>query len=241
MPSSATTRQKQFLRCLGHKDVANLSKQQGSQLIDKLLAEEKASGKTFPCPYCKARFGPRPRRQTKCKSCGNNIIHLSGKFYTSKKVDELNQKVWLNDTRKDRNADIKDEWREERQYRKEFGEPMFVGYMVKAGPNCPHAKDHEGLLVLIEDACDTPDFLPPYDECRHDSCECEYDSVTAKEVPRKTRIAEWEDPAKRAKLKTRNKSPVSIQKKKAGCATLVMSACAFAASVCAILAVIYAG
>lgn len=240
MANPATTRQTQFLRQLGHKDVASLSKQQASQLIDKLLAEEKASGKTFRCPYCKAQFGPRPRRKVECKSCGNTIVHLSGKFYTEEQADKLYQKDWLKDTRKDRSADVKDDWREERQYRKEFGETETVGYMVQAGPNCPHAKSMEGLLVLIEDANDTPDFLPPYDECRHDSCECEYTSVSASEVRRGARIAEWSDPAQRAKLKTRKNSPVSVQQKKAGCAGALLGVLSLVVSVCVLLAVTYA-
>jgi hypothetical protein len=98
--ADATNRQKQFLRQLGQKSVEGLTKERASSLIDELLQAEKASGKTFPCPYCKKPFGPRPRRTTKCPSCGQTITHLSGKFYTADKVDEINQKEWLNDSRK---------------------------------------------------------------------------------------------------------------------------------------------
>lgn len=221
MPIPATKRQKEFLRRLGYKDVATVSKVQASQLIDQLLAEEQASGKSFPCPYCKKKFGPRPKRRTKCSSCGNTIIHLSGKFYTERQADELVQSDWLKEARRDRVSEVKEDWREEKRARKEFGEPMTVGYMVKAGPACPHAKPFEGLLVLLEDAYDTPDLLPPYNECHHDTCKCDFDPIMAGEVPKGTRVAEWEDPGQRAKIATREKRKVSTQKGKGGCALLV--------------------
>jgi hypothetical protein len=98
---------------------------------------------------------------------------------------------------------------------------MIVGYSVKAGPSCPHAKYLEGLLILIEDAYDTPDILPPFDECRHDSCECEHNLMMANEVPRGTRVAEWADKGQQAKQTTRRTSPVSSQKK-SGCASVLL-------------------
>lgn len=224
MSDIATTRQKQFLRQLGCKDTSTLTKQQASQLIDKLLTEEKASGKTFPCPYCKARFGPRPKREKKCPSCGNTIIHLSGKFYTQEQADTLYQADWQKQSRQDAKHEVSDEWKEERKYRKEFGEPMIVGYSIKAGPNCPHAKHLAGLLVLIEDAYDNPDLLPPFADCKHDSCECEYIIMMADEVKKGTRIAEFSDKATQAKLTTRKTSPVGIanRKKSAGCAPVLL-------------------
>jgi hypothetical protein len=214
----------QFLRQLGHKGGDKLTKQQASQLIDKLLAEEKASGKTFPCPYCKAKFGPRPKREKKCPSCGNTIIHLSGKFYTQSEADSKYQKDWLKESRQDVKEEVREEWKEERQFRKEFGEPMIVGYSINAGPSCPHAKHLEGLLVLIEDAYDNPDLLPPFDECKHDTCECEYTTVMADEVNKGMQVAEFRDPAMQAKLTTRKKSPVGIEsrKKSVGCLSVVI-------------------
>jgi hypothetical protein len=103
--AAATKRQKQFLRALGHKSFDGLTKDRASTVIDELLKAEKESGKTFPCPYCKKRFGPRPKRTKKCPSCKQTIVHLSGKFYTQEKVEELNQKEWLQDTRKDTRTD----------------------------------------------------------------------------------------------------------------------------------------
>ena len=107
------------------------------------------------------------------------------------------------------------------QHRKESGEPFIVGYLIKAGPSCPHAKHREGLLVLLEDAIDTPKLLPPYDECRHDTCECEYTPVRANEVPKKMRVAVSTDPTIQAKQKTRRTSPVALQEK-SGCSSVLL-------------------
>jgi len=225
-----TKRQKQFLRQLSHKSLDGLTKERASTLIDELLQAEKASGKTFPCPYCKKRFGPRPRRTKKCPSCGQTIIHLSGKFYTEDKVDELNQKEWLKDSHKDNRDNVKDDWKEERSFRKEFDEVHTVGYIIKVGPACQSSQHLHGLLVTIEDANDTPDLLPPFDECGHDTCECDYEPVSPNEVPKGTKIAEWSDPKKQAKLKTRSTSPVSIDRKSkgSGCAGVLLMLVSFA-------------
>ncbi len=224
MSKGATSHQMQFLRQLGHKDGQKLTKQQASQLIDKLLAEETAAGKTFPCPYCKAKFGPRPRREKKCPSCGNTIIHLSGKYYTKAQADNKYQKDWLKESRQCTKQEVGDDWKEERKYRKEFGEPLIVGYSITAGPNCPHAKQLEGLLVLIEDAYDNLDLLPPFEECKHDLCECEFTAVMHGEVKKGTRVAEFNDSRLQAKLTTRRTSPVGIEsrKKSGGCLSVVV-------------------
>jgi len=224
MPDPATSRQKQFLRQLGYKDAAKVTKQQASQLIDKLLADEKASGKTFPCPYCKAKFGPRPKRERKCPSCGKTIIHLSGKFYTQEQADTLYQTDWMKETRQDVKTEVKEEWKEERQFRKEFDEPMIVGYTIKAGANCPHAKHLDGLFVLIEDAFDNPDLLPPFENCKHDTCECDYTPARHGEVKGRTKVAQFSDPNIQAKLTTRKTSSVGIEhrKKSSGCASVLI-------------------
>lgn len=210
----ATTRQKQFLRALGHSDVDRLTIADASTLIERLLAEEKASGKTFPCPYCKRKFGPRPKRTKTCPSCKKKIIHLSGRFYTEDKVDEMNQKEWIKESRQANRADVREHWQDEKAIRKKFREQHTVGYLLRIGPNCTAASHLNGLLVLIEDAAKCIELLPPFDECREDTCECEYDPVSAHEVPRKTRIAEFADPQEQAKLK----SPATSRTNNEGCA-----------------------
>ena len=90
MVQPATAKQKQFLKRLGYAgDPKSLAKEHASQQIDILLKQERESGKQFPCPYCKAKFGPRPKRRKKCPHCGKSIVHLVGKFYTEQQVDEL--------------------------------------------------------------------------------------------------------------------------------------------------------
>ena len=98
--SNATKRQNQFLRQLGRKSCDGLTKTRASELIDQILQAEKAAGKTFPCPYCKKRSGPRPSRTKRCQSCGRTIIYLSCKFYTEDNIDELRRTEWLSDSRK---------------------------------------------------------------------------------------------------------------------------------------------
>ncbi|MEX2172318.1 MAG: hypothetical protein WD851_23560 [Pirellulales bacterium] len=231
MSDTATSRQKQYLRQLGCKDVAKLSKQQASQLIDQLIAQEKASGKTFSCPYCKSQFGPRPKRTKTCPSCGQTIVHLSGKFYTQHQVDNLNQKEWLAESLANTKSEVKDDWKEERKYRKEFGEALILGYQITAGDSCPHTKPLENGLVLIEDAFDNPELLPPFDECRHDSCECDFSSVMGDEAPRRLRIIESSDKSARSKLVTRQNSPYAAKGKTSGCAS-VLGVCFLLIAVC---------
>ena len=78
------------------------------------------------------------------------------------------------------------------------------------------------MLVLIKDAHDMPDMLPPFEESRHDSCECEFEPVMASKVKKRTRIAGFSDPKVQAKLTTRKNSPVSTQKGKSGCLGVVL-------------------
>ena len=211
MEPQVTSRQKEFLRALGHRDFSNLSKGDASSLIDKLLDDEKASGRTFPCPYCKHKFGPRPRRTKKCPNCGQKIIHLSGKFYTADKADEKYQKDWMKEQRLEMKELVREDWREEKSFRKEFDEPMFAGYIVHVGQECSADVDFKNLIVLLEDAYDAPEVLPPFDTCRHDACECEVelelnDSITSPHV----KIVDIIDPDLASKLKTRANSPQSI-------------------------------
>lgn len=219
MSDRITQRQKQFLRQLGHRDFDNLTKSDASVLIDKLLAEEKASDRKFPCPYCKKLFGPRPQRSKKCPNCKKQIFHFTGKFYTEEQADTILQKRWLEESRKDNKETVKEDWREEKLFRKEFGDSVFVGYLIEIGEDCIQSQELDGTIVLIEDAFDTPELLPPYDECRHDSCECSFQAVSAEEVPRDAKIAEWAAPEDQARLKTRAK-----RSGKSGCAPVLLFA-----------------
>jgi ribosomal protein L37AE/L43A len=195
--ADATTKQKQYLRRLGHKEVSGLTKTQASALIDSLLEAERESGKQFACPYCKGKFGPRPKTRTKkCPHCGKTIYHVVGKFYTEEGMDVLDQAEWYKEQRALVKETVREDWKLEREHRQKFKEEITAGYIVKVGPNCPHAAKLDGLLVLIEDATKHPDMLPPYEECRHNTCECEFEDALAHDVPRGTRVAQLaSDPA----------------------------------------------
>ncbi|MFW6119232.1 MAG: hypothetical protein ACOC7S_02760 [Planctomycetota bacterium] len=223
MPRPATTRQKQFLRRLGHKDVKNLTVSQASNLIDALLEQEKKAGKKFPCPYCGGEFGPRPKRRKKCPHCGQTIYHITGKFYTAEQKDQLDQKEWFQERRREVRQDIRDDWREEKRFRKDGG-AFWVGYLLRIGQHCTHAKASDGLVVLLEDAQAHPDMLPPYEECRHDSCECEYELVTRGDVPKGAHVAEL----------VGDETTGGRGREKAGCAGLLLFAVAFLTLVAAI-------
>lgn len=224
-----TQRQKQFLRALGHKEFDKLTKESASTLIDRLLDEERASGKTFPCPYCKQKFGPRPKRTKKCPNCGNTIVHLSGRFYTADKLEEMNQKEWFKDSRADNKTNVREDWKDERQFRKEFGEAYTVGYLIKVGSACSSTADLNGTLVLIEDAHNAIELLPPYESCRHDTCECEYEPVSAHEVPKGTRVAEFVEPEKQAMLEKSRHVATKRASNKSGCLGAILGIIAVAA------------
>ena len=217
---NVTTRQKQYLRRLGHKEVANLTKEKASELIEQLLEKERQSGKQFACPYCKGKFGPRPKRRTKkCPHCGETIYHIVGKLYTKDGAEALNQAEWFKEQRSLVRETIREDWKEENAFRREFNDQEHVGYFVTAGCNCPHAKKVEGLLILLEDAKKHPDMLPPYDECRYNSCECDYDSVGAHEVPKETRVAQLaSDPETGGRAQKTGGN---------GCASVILIACLF--------------
>lgn len=224
---NATSRQKQFLKALGCKDVDSLSKDQASSTIDRLLEEERASGKSFPCPYCKGKFSPRPKRTKKCPSCNKTIVHLSGRFYTEEQVTENEQKEWIKECRTSNRDTVREDWKDEKESRKEFKEKHFVGYLIRIGPACANAKHLNGLLVPFEDAIKSVELLPPYEECRHDTCECEFDPVSSNEMPRGTRIAQFVD-----SNATRLPSPKKNTQSKRGCATSLMALVCVVAVVC---------
>jgi len=199
MAQPATTKQKQYLKRLGYAaDPNSLTKERASQQIDILLTQERESGRQFPCPYCKGKFGPRPKRRKKCPHCGNSIVHLVGKFYTEQQAGELYQKEWWRDSRSDVAEQVRDDYKENKSFEREFRETLTVGYIIKPGPHCPHVHHLRGLIVPLEDAKASPELLPPYDGCNHDTCECEYNEVGPGEVPRGTRVAQFSSPSRRS-------------------------------------------
>jgi hypothetical protein len=194
----ATWRQIEFLRNLGYAQGANLTIHEASEMIDQLLKQEEKLGNCpLQCPYCKAPIGKRPSGRKKCEKCGKPFWHICGKIYTESgrnKRDTVEKKKdyekWLKEERKDVKTNIKDDWKDEQEFRREFKEKHIVGYLLRIGPNCQHVMHLQGLLVMLEDARENPDMLPPYAGCQQDTCECEYEPVSASEVPKGTRVAE---------------------------------------------------
>src|SRR5712691_1331011 len=125
--NEATSKQKRFLKALGHKGVEELSKKDASELIRQLLESERISGKTFRCPYCKKSIGPRPKStQTICPNCANTTNHICGKLLTDEQLTEASQKEWFKFCRDDVKETVRDDWEEERDYRREYKDRCFV-------------------------------------------------------------------------------------------------------------------
>jgi hypothetical protein len=93
------------------------------------------------------------------------------------------QREWLRETRRDMREDLKDTFREDKQHRREFKEPLWGGVRIIIGPSCEAAADRHGAYVPLDVAIKNPDLLPPYDGiCEFDSCECRIESVSATEI-----------------------------------------------------------
>jgi hypothetical protein len=178
MPTQATDFQKEFLQALGcsKRRMSTLSKQDASTLIDQLLASEKAAKKTFPCPYCGAPFGPRPKRSKTCPSCRQRIVHFSGHFYTEAQADDRQRHFIL--------ASVQADWKEERKTRRELGEPFHIGYTIHIEPSCPDSQHHHGTFVDMQDALKNPELLPPYKTCRRSRCACYIEDATEYDIPK---------------------------------------------------------
>lgn len=113
---------------------------------------------------------------------------MSGKFYTEEKAGVLLQKDWFAEMRSNIKADVRDDWKGEKEIRRQYGDVHFVGYILKVGPQCTDVRHLNGLLVQIEDAFDAPELLPPYETCSYESCECDYQVVSPSEVPREREL-----------------------------------------------------
>ena len=135
-----------------------------------------------------------------------------GEVFMNSKSGSSPQTVWEVTTRKNIKRRAIDDWSDEQKYRKEFGQPLIVGYRIKAGKNCPEAKPYDGFVILIEDVYDEPDLLPPYVGCKFDTCDCEYTRVMSDEGGKVRIVLEFGNPELQAKLKTRRTSPVGYER-----------------------------
>ena len=90
------------------------------------------------------------------------------------------QKEWFRDCRSDVREDVREMAKYERDYRREFGIQNLVGFLVRVGRNCPHAKSTDGLLEYSPMMpYQNPTFLPPFPGCRREHCECEYEPASS--------------------------------------------------------------
>lgn len=126
--------------------------------------------------------------------------------------DNKYQKDWEHKSRQSTKRRVSEAWSDERKYRKEFVNPLILGYRITAGKNCPHAKPYDGSTFLIEDVYDEPDLLPPYEGCEYDTCECEYTRVMTDDGGTARIVLEFGNPELQAKLITRNTSAVGFER-----------------------------
>ncbi|MFM9963599.1 MAG: hypothetical protein ACKV2Q_20520 [Planctomycetaceae bacterium] len=105
---------------------------------------------------------------------------------------------------------VRDDWEDERDFRREYKEKNFVGYLLRIGPGCPHASHLNGLLVVLEDAKANLELLPPYSECREETCQCEFELVSDDGVASGTRIAEMEGKPSRISRSTSQSSRTAV-------------------------------
>lgn len=178
-----TKRQLQFLAELGAKNVGDITREQASQLIDRLLEQEYKSGRTFKCPNCKSEFGPRPRRYTVCQDCGETIIHLSGRFYTEEQADKKCHRDWLKEWRACNRETVRDDLAFEKMIRKDRNVSEMFGYRVKVCSSCEASSKFHGVIIPLELAVKRVDLLPPYETCDHITCECEFDTIPFENIP----------------------------------------------------------
>ncbi len=175
--SKAISRQKQFLKQLGHTADDQLTKEQASKLIDQLLATEKASGKTFPALIVRSPLDLAQSVQPRAQRARQDHPHVWQVLHR-RESRALIQKDWFKEMCSSVKEEVREEWKDEKDIRKQYGDTHFVGYLLQIGPKCTDSKHLNGLLVYVEDAFDAPELLPPYETCRFDSCECEYRAVS---------------------------------------------------------------
>jgi hypothetical protein len=107
------------------------------------------------------------------------------------------QREWLRDRRTEIREQVREDLRDDRQNERELEklgdrDPRWrlAGWLLRIGADCTEVRHLDGLLVTVADARADPGLMPPYDSCREETCVCEIEAVSARDVPKGTRIAE---------------------------------------------------
>ena len=162
-----------------------------------------------------------------------------GGFIREEQVAANEQQEWFKECRASNKDNVREDWKDEKESRREFKERHFIGYLIRIGSKCSNAKHLNGLLVPFEEAIKSIELLPPYEECRHDTCECGFDPVSENEIPQGTRIAQFVD-AKKPQFVDTKKPQLDSTKKltesKSGCfGSLMMMTLVIVATTCLLL------
>jgi hypothetical protein len=172
MSEEPTDKQLAFLKRLKYAGPSPKTKQEASVLIDASKA-----------------------KQTKAKEAGKEFTGLTSS--QAEKALEKDRRAWRKDRRKELREQMRDDLADQRELERDLKQyggvdrgDRLAGWILRIGEACVEAKNLNGLLVTVEDAKADPDLLPPYDECREETCECEIDPVLVRDVPRGTRVAE---------------------------------------------------
>lgn len=132
-------------------------------------------------------------------------------------IEPMNQTEridWLRACEQANSQETEDAWALETEFRMNVssGEINQYGYLIRICSACQDSSNSgiDGFLVLLEDAYDYPSLLPPYEDCDHDACECEYEDAYSP-LTKGTRIFEAKEWAIVAKLKTNRHYPLSYK------------------------------
>ncbi|QDU33054.1 hypothetical protein KS4_10950 [Poriferisphaera corsica] len=192
---------------------------------DKQLAYLKRLKYQGPNPKSKgeasALIEDSKTKMAKAKEAGREFKGL-----TVKQAERVINKVhrdWLKERRKEIREQIKDDLGVQRDFEKDMRKcggldhkDEFAGWILIIGSECNHSKHLNRLLVAVNDAKTDLGLLPPYDTCLEETCECEIEPVTVRDVPKGTFIAERD-------LENQNHHEDKKKKKSStGCLTFLM-------------------
>lgn len=206
MPEEPTDKQLAFLRRLKYEGPPPKTKREASVLIDASKA-----------------------KQAKAKESGKAFNGLTPS--QAKKALEKEHRAWLKERRKEIREQVRDDLADQREFERDMRKhggldrrDECAGWLLRIGEDCTESQHLDGLLVTAEAAKADPDLLPPYETCREETCGCEIEPVSVRDVPKGTRIAEREPeagstPSHRPSKSSSSNSPDTS---KSGCMTMLL-------------------